>query len=57
MNGLNSVNLSAAVILTSTECAEKLGIPEKHWIYVLGGAGTADKSLSELRSRPGLSVC
>ncbi|KIW41817.1 uncharacterized protein PV06_05424 [Exophiala oligosperma] len=45
MNGLNSVNLSAAVVLTSTEYAENLGIAKQKWIYMLGGAGTSDASL------------
>lgn len=43
MNAFNGVNLSAACILTSTEHAEKLGIPKDRWIYVLGGAGTHEK--------------
>ncbi|KXJ97276.1 thiolase [Microdochium bolleyi] len=44
MNAFNTVNLSAACILTSTEHAKKLGIPEDKWVYVLGGAGTSDSS-------------
>lgn len=43
MNAFNGVNLSAACILTSTENAQKLGIPEDKWVYVLGGAGTHEK--------------
>lgn len=43
MNAFNGVNLSAACILTSTEHAKQLGIPESKWIYVLGGAGTHEK--------------
>ncbi|EXV01862.1 acetyl-CoA acetyltransferase [Metarhizium robertsii] len=43
MNAFNGVNLSAACILTSTEHAKKLGIPQDRWIYVLGGAGTHEK--------------
>lgn len=43
MNAFNGVNLSAACILTSTEHAEKLGIPKDKWVYVLGGAGTHEK--------------
>ncbi|EGX91593.1 acetyl-CoA acetyltransferase [Cordyceps militaris CM01] len=38
MNAFNGVNLSAACILTSTEHAEKLGIPKDKWVYILGGA-------------------
>ncbi|KAM3471695.1 hypothetical protein MY5147_005696 [Beauveria neobassiana] len=46
MNAFNGVNLSAACILTSTEHAEKLGIPKDNWVYILGGAGTHEKDNS-----------
>lgn len=52
MNGLNSVNLSAAVVLTSTEYAENLGIAKQKWIYMLGGAGTSDASLCRCQMLP-----
>jgi hypothetical protein len=42
MNAFNTVNLSASCVLTSTDYARKLGIPEERWIYPLGGAGTND---------------
>ena len=42
MNAFNNVNLAASCILTSTEYAQRLGIPERKWIYPLGGAGTQD---------------
>ena len=42
MNAFNTVNLGGAVILTSTEYARELGVPESKWIYALGGAGTSD---------------
>ena len=42
MNAFNNVNLGAACILTSTEYAKELGVPENKWIYPLGGAGTQD---------------
>ena len=42
MNSFNNVNLAAACLLTSTEHARKLGIPETQWVYPLGGAGTRD---------------
>ena len=42
MNAFNAVNMAAACLLTSTEHATKLGIPEDKWIYVLGGAGTEE---------------
>lgn len=42
MNAFNTVNLAAACILTTTEYAKELGIPESKWVYPLGGAGTKD---------------
>ncbi|CZR64499.1 uncharacterized protein PAC_14397 [Phialocephala subalpina] len=42
MNAFNTVNLAATCVLTSTEYAKELGIPESRWIYPLGGAGTSD---------------
>jgi len=42
MNAFNTINLAGACILTSTEYARELGIPEDRWIYPLGGAGTSD---------------
>jgi hypothetical protein len=42
MNAFNNVNLAGACILTSTEYARELGIPEDRWMYPLGGAGTSD---------------
>jgi hypothetical protein len=42
MNAFNTVNLAAACLLTSTEYARQLGVPESQWIYPLGGAGTKD---------------
>ncbi|RMD40494.1 hypothetical protein DV735_g4635, partial [Chaetothyriales sp. CBS 134920] len=42
MNAFNTVNLAGAVLLTSTEYARELGVPESKWIYALGGAGTED---------------
>ncbi|KAF7197908.1 hypothetical protein HII31_00622 [Pseudocercospora fuligena] len=44
MNAFNTVNLSAAAIVTSTDYARELGIPSHKWVYPLGGAGTADSS-------------
>lgn len=43
MNAYNTVNLAAACVLTSTENAKKLGIPEDRWVYPLGGAGRKEK--------------
>jgi hypothetical protein len=43
MNAFNNVNLAGACLLTSTEYASELGIPENRWIYPLGGAGTSDQ--------------
>ncbi|KNG48012.1 coiled-coil-like protein [Stemphylium lycopersici] len=42
MNAFNTVNLAAAIILTTTSHATTLGIPRHKWIYPLGGAGTRD---------------
>lgn len=42
MNAFNTVNLAAAVILTSVSTAQSLGIPSSKWIYPLAGAGTQD---------------
>ncbi|KAH6662782.1 hypothetical protein B0J14DRAFT_610177 [Halenospora varia] len=44
MNAFNNINLAGTCILTSTEYAKELGIPESRWIYPLGGAGTSDSS-------------
>jgi hypothetical protein len=43
MNAFNAVNLAAACLITSVEQAEKLGIPEEKWVYILGGAGTHER--------------
>ncbi|KAL2042489.1 hypothetical protein N7G274_004982 [Stereocaulon virgatum] len=42
MNAFNNINLAGSCILTSTEYAKELGVPERKWIYPLGGAGTQD---------------
>ncbi|KAL2059554.1 hypothetical protein ABVK25_000847 [Lepraria finkii] len=42
MNAYNKINLAGSCILTSTEYAKELGVPENKWIYPLGGAGTQD---------------
>jgi len=47
LNAFNNVNLAGACILTSTEYARELGIPQDRWIYPLGGAGTSDSSNCE----------
>ena len=47
MNAFNNVNLAASCILTSTEYARHLGIPESKWIYPLGGAGYQDSNNCE----------
>lgn len=43
MNAFNTVNLAAAVILTSVHTARRLGVPEDKWVYALGGAGAKEK--------------
>lgn len=47
MNAFNTVNLAGACILTSTDFAKELGIPESKWIYPLGGAGSRDSNECE----------
>lgn len=42
MNAFNAVNLAAACVLTSTDYARELGIPEDKWIYPRSGAGYRD---------------
>ncbi|TVY83907.1 hypothetical protein LSUE1_G001727 [Lachnellula suecica] len=42
MNAFNNINLAGTCLLTSTDYARELGIPESKWIYALGGAGTSD---------------
>lgn len=48
MNAFNTVNLSAACIITSVANAKALGIPESKWVYPLGGAGTHDSDNCKL---------
>lgn len=47
MNAFNMVNMAAACVLTSTEHAKQLGIPENKWIYVRGGTGTEESKNCE----------
>lgn len=42
MNAFNTVNLAAAILITSVSHATRLGVPPSKWIYPLGGAGTRD---------------
>jgi len=44
MNAFNNINLAGACILTSTDFARELGVPESKCIYPLGGAGTQDSN-------------
>lgn len=57
MNAFNTVNCSAAVILTSADHARELGISSEKWIYPLGGAGTSDSSEFWLRPEYYWSPC
>lgn len=43
MNAFNTVNLAAAVLVTSVELATKLGVPKEKWVYPLGGAGRKER--------------
>lgn len=47
MNAFNTVDLAAAVLVTSVETARKLGVPETKWVYPLGGAGKKEKERCE----------
>jgi acetyl-CoA C-acetyltransferase len=42
MNALLSVNQGAAVLVTDTDTARRLGVAEDRWVYPWGGAGAAD---------------
>ncbi|OCK74214.1 hypothetical protein K432DRAFT_311184 [Lepidopterella palustris CBS 459.81] len=55
MNAFNTVNLAGACLLTSTDYARELGIPESRWIYPLGGAGTKDSD--HFWERPNFYTC
>lgn len=44
MNAFNDVNIAGACILTSTQCAERMGISRDKWIFPLGG-GRAEDSI------------
>jgi len=50
MNAFNNVNQAAACILTDTETASELGIPQDRWIYPAGGAGYHDSKDCETRT-------
>ncbi|UZJ52750.1 hypothetical protein CBS101457_002070 [Exobasidium rhododendri] len=49
MCAFNKVNIAGACIVTSTDYAKELGIDESKWIYVRGGAGTAESEEFYLR--------
>lgn len=42
MNAFNDVNLAGACILTTTECAVRMGISRDKWIFPLGGGRAED---------------
>jgi acetyl-CoA acetyltransferase len=50
MCAFNKVNISGACLVTSSSFAKELGIPKDRWIYVRGGAGTAESEEFYLRS-------
>lgn len=47
MNAFNDVNIAGACILTTTECAVRMGIPRDKWIFPLGGGRAEDSKDSE----------
>jgi hypothetical protein len=53
MNAFNTVNMAAACIVTSTQIARALGIPEEAWIYPVGGAGRDDNEECVSSTYPG----
>ena len=57
MNAFNTVNCSAACIMTSADHARELGIASEKWIYPLGGAGTSDSHDYWLRPEYWWSPC
>lgn len=52
MNAFNTVNLSAACILTTVANAQALEVPKSKWVYPLGGAGTNDSEDCKLNITP-----
>jgi hypothetical protein len=52
MNAFNTVDMAAACIITSTEVARALGIPEEAWIYPVGGAGRDDNEECAFSTSP-----
>jgi hypothetical protein len=42
MNAFNDVNIAGACLLTSTDCAERMGISREKWIFPLGGGRGED---------------
>jgi hypothetical protein len=56
MNAFNTINLAGAVILTSTDVAKQLGVPENKWVFPLGGAGTSDSGDCESISTLGKAL-
>ncbi|KAL1865406.1 hypothetical protein Plec18167_009453 [Paecilomyces lecythidis] len=55
MNAFNNVNMASACLLTSTDVAEKLGIPKDLWVYPTGGAGFGESE--EFWLRPTYHTC
>lgn len=60
MNANSAVDMSAALIMCSTEKAQQLGIAESQWIYPLSGADGVDHSNASIRdnfySSPGVRI-
>ena len=50
MCAFNKVNIAGACIITSDEYAKELGVDQSKWIYVRGGAGTAESEEFYLRT-------
>jgi acetyl-CoA acetyltransferase len=50
MCAFNKVNIAGACIVTSDVIAKEMGVDESKWIYVKGGAGTAESEEFYLRT-------
>lgn len=56
LNSVMAVDQSAAVVVTSTAEAARLGVPRDRWVYFLGG-GAASESPWNVSERPRLDAC
>lgn len=61
LNAIMAVDQSAAVIMTTTETARRLGIPESKWVYLHGGQDAHDlwfvSERPDLADSPAIKAC